>query len=39
MGADIATFPEMWNIGYKMLDGDEKTDDLPKNSIIICDTY
>ena len=24
MGADIALFPEMWNIGYKFYDPDEQ---------------
>lgn len=76
MGADIAVFPEMWNIGYEMPNSDqnledwiqksilensdyilkfkelakelnmaiaitflEKTNDLPKNSIIIYDRF
>jgi len=76
MGADIAVFPEMWNIGYEMPNNDkdiktwiqksiseendyilkfkklakdlnmaiaitflEKTNDLPKNSIIIYDRF
>lgn len=76
LGADIAVFPEMWNIGYEMPDDNEnvniwlqksilensnyllkfkelakelnmaiaitfleKTDDLPKNSVIIYDRF